>query len=479
MHNCPFHIATCQGCNGTIEDDRLEDEDDTQSNPSGLSSVPEDLFSRPRSMTPSSSVSSFHSPGATRMQLKEEFLKLYFPAGISGHDTDFMYSKFLAREALDGMGTTMNAAIDALSLAQLGTAHADKRLIREAQTQYQVAVANVNADLAQANAKQDDGLLGARYLLGVCQIHSPLSAFRSKELHLNEHLAALRELLLARGPNSQYSRLAQLLLYNFRHVSGIIGHAERKRVELAGPAWKRCSAITDGIMASLSEHLISVPGVLEKADRAMQRPHRELGELFAVLTELATMERNTQAWLLHWYSSFDAMPYWQNSVEYYTHFERSTKGAPAVFSKTLRFPSFSHASAHVTYWICLLQIKQTMLEINRLFGPPILPKSEDTLIAEATECADRLCESLAWITQPKYGWCGALRSVGPLHYAEKWYASQMDIQKTAWCQKVGASIQKTNNICVHHKGGQNLHDVGDELDRLLDADTEDKRYLPC
>lgn len=66
------------------------------------------------------------------MQLQEEFLELYFPAGISDHDTDLMYSKFLARATLEGMGTTMNAAVDALFLVQLGTTHTDERLIREA-----------------------------------------------------------------------------------------------------------------------------------------------------------------------------------------------------------------------------------------------------------------------------------------------------------------------------------------------------------
>lgn len=488
MHDCPFHISTCHGCDGIIMEDHFEDGADMQSQSSNMSSVPEDVVSRPRSTTPSSSIQSFHSPDATRMQLKEEFLKLYFPAGISDHDTDLMYSKFLAREALEAMGASMNAAVDALSLVQLGTAHADERLIREAQTRYQVAVANVNADLARPDAIMDDGLLGATYLLGFCQIYSPLSASPGKEpwqkglLHdsWRPHHNGVRELLLARGPKAQYSKFAQLLLYNFRHVSAIIGYAGRKKVAFAGPEWKRCSAVTDGIMSSLSEQFIAVPGVLEKADRAIQRPRRELGELFAVMAELAAMERNTQVWLLHWYSSFEGMPYWQESVDHYRHFRRHTKGTPNVFTKTLRFPSFSRASAQVTYWISLLQIKQTMLEINRLFDTQLLPKSEETLIAEAAECADRLCESVAWLTQPKYGWCGVLRSVGVLHYAGTWFASQMDIPKTAWCQKVGTSLELANNIsCLYHDRTRNPYDVADGDDGLLNVDFQNGRYLPC
>lgn len=83
MHKCPFHIDTCQGCDGTHTEDLI---DDQNSQSSGLSSVPDGLMSRRRSTTPAS-VSSFHSPQATRVQLKEEFLKLYFPA-VSDHETD-------------------------------------------------------------------------------------------------------------------------------------------------------------------------------------------------------------------------------------------------------------------------------------------------------------------------------------------------------------------------------------------------------
>lgn len=378
------------------------------------------------------------------MQLKEEFLRLYFPSGITDRETDFMYTKFLSRDSLQGMGASMNAAVDTLSLIQLGTSHRDERLIGEAHTRYQAAVASLNVDLQDPNAMYDDGVLGAVYLLGFCEVYAPLARGGHP---WKTHHRGLRDMLLARGPKGEYSKFAQLLVYNFRHVAAIVGCTERKRVAFAGRAWKQCSAMTDGMMAALSERIIDAPAVFEKADSAMQRPKKDAGELFDVVMELARLERVTQAWLLSWYSSFEGQPYWQQRVEELKSFKKHTRDAPKdVFKKALCFPSFSNASAQVTYWMGLLQMKRTMFELNRLYSKPILPKSEATLVTEANECADRLCESIAWLTQPRFGFCGVVRSLGPLNYATKWYKVTIDLPKMAWTEKVSRSIKAEHFI---------------------------------
>lgn len=362
-----------------------------------------------------------------------------------------MYTKFLGRDSLEGMGDAMVAAVDTLSLVQLGTSHSDPGLIHEAQARYNAAVSSVNAELARPEAMYDDGVLGAVYLLGFCEMYQPLSALSAQAEPWRTHHRGLRDMLLARGPSGEYSRFAQLLVYNFRHVAAIVGCTDRKRVKFAGNAWKRCSALTDGLMSALSEHIINVPGVLETADIAMNRPFKIPGELFTVLMRLATLERDTHTWLLHWYSSFATQPYWQVSMESFRHFRRHCIDVPKVFSKALQFPSFSHASAQITHWIGLLQLKHTMMEINELFPRGILPKSTTTLVAEANEIADKLCQSVAWLTQPRHGFCGVLRAVGPLHYAAKWYAKHMDLEKIAWCEKVARSIETESSIaCFYH-----------------------------
>lgn len=417
-----------------------------------------------RSATPCSSIVSFNSSATSRTQLKEEFLRLYFPAGISHNDTDFMFSKFLCRDMLEEKGTSSRLAIDALAFIQLGTAQRDERLIHEAQSRYHAAVRSLNVDLAEPNAMYNDGVLSASYILGFCEVFQALCPTGRP---WQAHHRGLQDLLVARGTDGEYSRFAQLFLYNFRHVAANAGNSARRKVPIAGKDWKRCAAITDVFMATLSDHIIALPEALQRADAAIQRGNS--GALYESIMELTSYERSMQAWLVRWYSSFEQLPYHHEAAEKYMNLQRYTKGAPPSFPKVLRFPNFSQASAQSVYWIALLQIKQTIYEVNKTFILPILPKAEANLVAEANDIAEKLCQSVGWMSQSRFGSCGVLSSRGALHYASLWYSQRLDLQKLAWCQKVGKSLE-------------NYHCLGDIYQRSFpqsnseQKDEEDAEY---
>lgn len=370
------------------------------------------------------------------MQLKEEFLKLYFPAGISHNDTDFMFSKFLCRDMLEEKGTASKLAIDALAFIQLGTAQRDERLIHAARSRYHAAVTCLNVDLAESNAMYNDGVLSASYILGFCEVFHPLCPTGRP---WQAHHRGLQDLLVARGPDGEYSRFAQLFLYNFRHVAANAGNSARRKVPIAGKDWKLCAATTDVFMATLSDHIIALPEALQRADAAIQRGSPS--SLYESIMELASYERSMQAWLVCWYSSFEKLPYHHEVAENYLNLQSYAEGAPPSFPKVLRFPHFSQASAQSVYWIALLQIKQTICEVNTRFRLPILPKAEATLVSEANDIAEKLCQCVGWMSQPRFGFCGVLSSKGALHYASLWYSKRLDLQKIAWCQKVGKSLE--------------------------------------
>ncbi|KAF2172224.1 hypothetical protein M409DRAFT_49948 [Zasmidium cellare ATCC 36951] len=441
MHDCPFNIKTCQGCDGSHSDCVSEDGVDQRSEASTSSSRTGVALSYMRSATPSSSIVSFNSSAACRIQLKEEFLRLYFPAGISHNDTDFMFSKFLCRDMLEDKGTASRLAIDALAFIQIGTAQRDERLVHEAHSRYQAAVRSLNTDLADPGAMYNDGVLSAAYILGFCEVFKPLCPTGRP---WQAHHRGLQDLLVARGPDGEYSRFAQLFLYNFRHVAANAGNSARRKVPIAGKDWKRCSAITDAFMATLSDHIITLPEALQRADAAIKRANPSA--LYDSIMELASYERSMQAWLVRWYSSFEKLPYHHENAEKYPHLQKHTQGAPQAFPKVLRFPTFSHASAQSVYWIALLQIKQTLYEVNQGFKLPILPKAEAILVAEANDIAEKLCQSVGWFAQPRFGFCGVLSSRGALHYACKWYSRRMELQKIAWCQKVAKSLERQNSM---------------------------------
>lgn len=383
----------------------------------------------------------FRSPVAMRSQLWEEMLHLYFP--VNDQDTDFMYSKFLCRDSLQPISLSMNAAVDALCLIQLGNTHKEKRLLHEGVTRYDAALSNLRLDLAIRDATPNDGTLGAIYVLGFCELFRTVST--DGHVQRTHHLA-LESMLLERGPAANYSAFAQLLLYNLRHITLLFGLIDRKRVALSDPAWKRCTAVTSGLMAELTDLALCVPKRLEQSDECTQQPKKHARVALDLLVCLTALERDLQTWLVKWLASSRGLPYWTVDAKRFAHFAPDLTRAEDAFPKAFKFPSFSSASAQTTYWIALLHVKRTILEMALLgYGHPLKGR-EKMLTAEASECAANLCQSAAWLTQPKHGSCGLIRAYGPLHYAARWYAKLGDFNRMEWCGHAKRSIEQSGLV---------------------------------
>ncbi|KAK5122322.1 hypothetical protein LTR85_004233 [Meristemomyces frigidus] len=370
-----------------------------------------------------------------RSQLWEEMLRLYFP--IHDQDTDFMYSRFLSRENLQPVNFPMEAAVDALCLVQLGTTHKSATLLHEAVARYDAAVRTLRSRLAEADAVHDDGVLGAVYILGFCGLFQAVSTDGHAQ---RTHHLGLESMLLERGPEAKCSTFAQLLLYNLRHLTMAFGLVDRKSVAFNSPAWRRCASLTNGLMTDLSNLVMTVPGLLEARDNCMRQPRRQASKLLNLLICLTTLERDLQAWLVRWMASFDGLPYWLVNAAKFPHFMVYFADGLNVFPMAFRFPSFSSGSAQTTYWIALLQVKSTILEMIQLRCGHPLSGRDRMLKEEARECAANLCQSIAWLTQPQHGSCGIIRASGPLHYAARWYANAGDLERLEWCRRVKHSI---------------------------------------
>lgn len=452
-HACPYSIPTCSGCPPYDAGSSDEDDESTYRDCPTLVSdksafegrhctrSPDQLSSRTPSYSRSPTPAVFHSPGTYRSQLQEEFAHLYFPVG--NEDTDFMYTKFLSRDTMQPASLSMKAAVDAICLIQLGTTHKDQHVLHEAVSRYNAAVANLRYDLARTDAVYGDGVIGAIYILGFCEIFRAVSS----DGHVRRtHHRGLESMLLERGPKARYSPFAQLLLYNIRHIMMLYGLIDRKRPAFADPAWKRCTALTSGLMVELTDLVLCVPGLLEECDRCLQHPKKHAHKVLSLLVDLTRLEGNLQTWLIRWLASSNGLPYWSVNAFTFGHFTLHSSGVADAFPKAFQFPSFSSASAQTMYWIALLQVKQTILQVTRLsYAHPVRGR-EKMLVAEANECAANLCQSAAWLSQPKHGSCGIIRTSGPLHYAARWFAGQRDLGRLAWCRSVKQSIERDGII---------------------------------
>jgi hypothetical protein len=454
-HNCPYRIPTCTGCGpgynalsissrassraylGFAEDMADDNSSEHESNTSSFTTLC-------RSLSPLT----LQSAQGNRDQLLQQFIYMFFP--VADHDTDFMYSKFGGRELLRASSAvpSTRAALDALCLLQIGTYHKNKALLHEGVSRYDTAVATLRYDLERKQAVYEDGVLGAAWLLTVCEIFDAVSVDGYMQ---RTHHKGMVHIILERGPNARYSSFCQLLLYNIRHVRLLSDLLDRKACSLRGPAWKRCAALTTGLISDFTELALHVPGLLEQCDKLLADPRNHAHRTLDYLNALTRVERDLKTWELKWLGSITGLPYWTVKSSRFNQFTLHTANAPDVFPKAYEFPSFAVASVLTQYWTVLLQVKETMLDATRAsYGNP-LKKGEDSMTLEANECADNLCQSAAWLSLPKHGSCGVMRPAAPLHYAAQWYKKQGNEQKHRWCCLVKRALEATGIVTPYRE----------------------------
>ncbi|EMD00506.1 hypothetical protein BAUCODRAFT_172256 [Baudoinia panamericana UAMH 10762] len=445
---CAYDFAACTGCLPTRRDHRLpETESSLETLPDPASSdaeTPKDISSVSEPKSPpwltaidkTSSPASLQSAQSIRFQLLEEFCHSYFP--LRDQDTDHMYTKLLSRDSLQPITVGMQVAVDALCLLQMGTNYRDSYLLHQAVAQYDKALVNLQYDLSRvSDVTSNEGILGTIYVLGFCEMFRAVSSNGHGE---RTHHLGLQGMLIARGPDKQYSAFAQLLLYNLRHLTAIYGAIDCKRVPLRDAAWKRCAAMTSRLTTELSDL------VLEVTDRLAAHKPRDRHTLTNALLPWSMLESRLQSWLVRWMRSFEHLPYRTVKATAFTHFTLHTIGCPNVFPRAYEFPSFAISSAQTTYWIMSLQVKQKILEIDSICDDRPLRSRLQALTDEATECATHLCQSVAWMTLPQHGSCGIMRASGPLHYAVRWFDKLKDWRRVAWCGKVKSSIESCGMV---------------------------------
>lgn len=333
-------------------------------------------------------------------------------------------------------GLAKEAAVDSLCLLQLGYSAKDKDLINEGRVRYNAAVAKLRFELGKVGAIHDDGVLGTTYILGCCDFYQAVP-YRQTSF---THLYGMRTLLELRGPDDSYSPFAKLVVNNMRALLAVYGMSERKAVPFHCAKWRDRIPMPPDAQGKLSRLVAGVPGLMERTDVCLRRTPVNPSELDDVLLQLSVHESNLQEWYLAWLRSFEESPYRLVSIRKFPHFQRHGPSTSQVFPMVLEFPSFAKASCLTAYWIGLLHLKQQLLDLLALKCSGELNERKTLLRADCAECALRLVQSVAFLTQAKYGHCGALRATRPLHWASRWFASDDETEKAACCSLISSGM---------------------------------------
>jgi hypothetical protein len=205
---------------------------------------------------------------------------------------------------------------------------------------------------------------------------------------------------------------------------------------------------SDNVVASFAETTLQVAGVLEVCDKVCQLGTKsELRQVTKALDRIMAMEGALNAYLLMYYKTLSGSPYRICHVRQFAHMNNDNDhDENLVFPHVYTFPDMSSLIFHISYWLCLLTLRQTALDIRRRvpsrsypFSPAEAPLAVQTKAAD--ECADNLCMSVAYSMEEKNGYMGLMSAVPAVQLSANWFKRQNDEKKLHWCGEAMQRLQ--------------------------------------
>jgi hypothetical protein len=109
--------------------------------------------------------------------------------------------------------------------------------------------------------------------------------------------------------------------------------------------------------------------------------------------------------------------------------------------RALKYRSVLEASYHSLYWVCILLIREALLDLSSRRTDTASGKQR-SYYAVIDQCADLLCESIPYLSEAADA--TVLRAMvvrAPLHFASRWFLRTGNMEKLDWCQAVEKRIR--------------------------------------
>jgi hypothetical protein len=258
-------------------------------------------------------------------------------------------------------------------------------------------------------------------------------------------------------------------MYNIRSFALSFGLASRKRVLVASPKWAKQAAATDPLAQQLIDLVIAIPELLERTTQLVSHGTNDIVECYELLAKCVREEQLLQSWAARWIRTLPVSPYRTVPIVTFPEFALSTADLDFVDGMVLDFHSFAEASMQLTLWTGLLHIKEATLQLLAFTRDRDLLRVRWTaMLEDCNECAVLLCQSLPFVLQRKYGHCGYLRSLAPLHFAAQWFVKRRDEPRLNWCLAVMARNEAARRYTSPYAGKS--HEGGEDIIPRLLAD---------
>lgn len=219
------------------------------------------------------------------------FLVTFLPRNDS-QSSGFVYTYLAELFADIDRSSTLQAAADAISLAQLGHHTRNNDILARAVTRYGDALAAVSRTLSSNNLQKMLSVQATIQILAQSEFFVVISLPSG----WYKHSDAITRLFLLRGPASIVDPLSKSLYRSARHSAIHAGFVRRKALPYAAPMWLALTReeALDNSATALSDVLVHVPGALGAYDSAA--PDND-AKCAASLLRHGNLNHDLDAWL--------------------------------------------------------------------------------------------------------------------------------------------------------------------------------------
>ena len=336
-------------------------------------------------------------------------------------------------------------ATDCLLLLHFARVTGDNQVLFEGKRRHYLAIHCLKAKLASPAATNDDTLLVSMDALGICHLY--------EQEPRRKHAQGLRRLLEVRGPGAMQSvtGLTRDLVFNALHINLIACMTSRTACMFGEPRWSRALETScNGRVWCLFRLACRIPAALARIDTIGSASKSEVA---ALLSQLVSLGRQFQEWLLIWYEEIIGPPIrsapWTDSPQWTARYGSSSLAFPQAFS----FPTFPVALGHLTYWAMLLPLREAIytLATHPQAAQLTTPAYHKVLFDATDECADSICRMAPFmLTNTEVPKGGARSLYGALLPTLKWYQRSGQVDKVAFCQTILATQDRVSAASLEH-----------------------------
>lgn len=341
-------------------------------------------------------------------------------------------------------------SLDTLVLLINGYSSGNQDFLQEACRTYPQALQSLRRNLNMASeAPEPFYFLTIIHVLQLCEMFECIA---TQHNDWRKHMTGLKT-LMGVVPSEEHRRSAEqagwILSRHIRVPFGLWNGLMNLDGEATDQSLSK-EAVEDLQLDSDCLHIYGrIPEILQHGEAVRRQGFKAKPDVVAnVLEELVNGEAVLHRAFGHMYHHESMQIYRTAAIERFEGAIIMSTIDRSVFPHAHSFSDVFTGLQHVYYWMCLLALRTMHLDIREAVGKKAFPFEYDfcgqgveTQTQIASDCADKLCMSLAYMSLPTQGFIGLMCSAAPVEMAAKWYRRQLDDQKLQWCQAAADALK--------------------------------------